>query len=226
MIVGNLSRFSSANNHLIGEAAGVYVAASTWPLWPQMRGLGRALPRRSSKRNATSRTRPTAAIASRRSRYQTFVLDFLMLAGLAARARGEDFSPVYWRRLEVMIDFLASMTNVAGALPMIGDARRRLRREARVRAGLLAARLADRHRRGAVRAAGPRGQGRRARRQDRHLVRRGGGARASRSSSSAAAPGSGRSMQFTESGYYLHGHGASTRRTRCGCWWMRARSDI
>ena len=54
--------------------------------------------------------------------YQTFVLDFLLLAGLAARARGEDFSPVYWRRIEVMIDFLASMTNVAGRLPMIGDA--------------------------------------------------------------------------------------------------------
>ena len=30
--------------------------------------------------------------------YQTFVLDFLLIAGLAARARGEDFSPVYWRR--------------------------------------------------------------------------------------------------------------------------------
>jgi hypothetical protein len=54
--------------------------------------------------------------------YQTFVLDFLLIAGLAARARGEDFSPVYWRRLELMIDFLASMTNYAGRLPMIGDA--------------------------------------------------------------------------------------------------------
>ena len=46
--------------------------------------------------------------------YQTFVLDFLLLAGLAARARDEDFSPVYWRRIEAMIDFLASMTNAAG----------------------------------------------------------------------------------------------------------------
>ena len=49
MIAGNLSRFSSANNHLIGEAAGVYVAASTWPLWPQMRRLGRALPAHSRR---------------------------------------------------------------------------------------------------------------------------------------------------------------------------------
>jgi hypothetical protein len=50
------------------------------------------------------------------------VLDFLLIAGLAARGRGEDFSPVYWRRIETMIDFLASMTSVTGNLPMIGDA--------------------------------------------------------------------------------------------------------
>ena len=71
-----------------------------------------------------------------------------------------------------MIDFLASMTSVAGALPMIGDADDGYVVKPRARAGFLAARFADRHRRGAVRAAGSRRQGGRARRQDRHLVRR------------------------------------------------------
>jgi hypothetical protein len=121
MISGNLSRFSSANNHLIGEAAGVYVAASTWPLWPQMSEWGercrKILEEECHKQNAPDGGNREQAFA-----YQTFVLDFLLLAGLAARARGEDFSPIYWRRIEVMIDFLASMTNVAGRLPMIGDA--------------------------------------------------------------------------------------------------------
>jgi hypothetical protein len=121
MIVGNLSRFSSANNHLIGEAAGVYIAASTWPLWPQMREWGERcrgiLETECHRQNA-----PDGGNREQAFGYQTFVLDFLLLAGLAARTRGEDFSPVYWRRLEVMIDFLASLTGVAGALPMIGDA--------------------------------------------------------------------------------------------------------
>ncbi len=45
MIVGNLSRFSSANNHLIGEAAGVYVAASHLAAVAADARLGRALPR-------------------------------------------------------------------------------------------------------------------------------------------------------------------------------------
>jgi hypothetical protein len=121
MIVGNLSRFSSANNHLIGEAAGVYIAASTWPLWSQMREWGERcrgiLEVECHRQNA-----PDGGNREQAFGYQTFVLDFLLLAGLAARTRGEDFSPVYWRRLEVMIDFLASLTSVAGALPMIGDA--------------------------------------------------------------------------------------------------------
>jgi hypothetical protein len=121
MVAGNLSRYSSANNHLIGEAAGVYVAASTWPLWPQITEWGERcrtiLEEECHRQNAPDGGNREQAFA-----YQTFVLDFLLIAGLAARARGEDFSPVYWRRIEVMIDFLASMTSVTGSLPMIGDA--------------------------------------------------------------------------------------------------------
>ena len=120
MVSGNLSRFSSANNHLIGEAAGVYVAASTWPLWPQMRAWGERcralLEEECHRQNAPAGGNREQAFA-----YQTFVLDFLLISGLAARARGEDFSPVYWKRLEVMTDFLASMCPVSGCLPMIGD---------------------------------------------------------------------------------------------------------
>jgi hypothetical protein len=121
MIAGNLSRYSSANNHLIGEAAGVYVAASTWPLWPQMTAWGERC-REILEEECHRQNAPDGGNREQAFGYQTFVLDFLLLAGLAARARGEDFAPVYWRRVEVMIDFLASMTSVAGVLPMIGDA--------------------------------------------------------------------------------------------------------
>src|SRR5690349_19688579 len=121
MIAGNLSRYSSANNHLIGEAAGVYVAASTWPLWAPMTQWGERC-RNILEEECHRQNAPDGGNREQAFGYQTFVLDFLLLAGLAARARGEDFAPVYWRRVEVMIDFLASMTDVAGRLPMIGDA--------------------------------------------------------------------------------------------------------
>ena len=121
MVAHNLSRYSSANNHLIGEAAGVYVAASTWPLWPQMGEWGERC-RKVLEEECIRQNAPDGGNREQAFAYQTFVLDFLLIAGLAARARGEDFSPVYWRRVELMIDFLASMTDVAGRLPMIGDA--------------------------------------------------------------------------------------------------------
>jgi hypothetical protein len=121
MIAGNLSRYSSANNHLIGEAAGVYVAASTWPMWPQMASWGERC-REVLEAECVRQNAPDGGNREQAFAYQTFVLDFLLLAGLAGRARGENFSPVYWRRIELMIDFLASMTDVAGRLPMIGDA--------------------------------------------------------------------------------------------------------
>ncbi len=120
-IAENLSRFSSANNHLIGEAAGVYIAAATWPLWPQMRAWGETC-REILDQECLRQNAPDGGNREQAFAYQTFVLDFLLLAGLAARARGEDFSPLYWRRLERMTDFLASMTDAAGNLPMVGDA--------------------------------------------------------------------------------------------------------
>jgi len=120
MIAGNLSRFSSANNHLIGETAGVFVAASTWPMWPQMREWGESC-REILEVECHRQNAPDGGNREQAFGYQSFVIDFLLLAGLAARARGEDFSPLYWRRIEAMIDFLASMTSTAGVLPAIGD---------------------------------------------------------------------------------------------------------
>ena len=85
MIAGNLSRFSSANNHLIGEAAGVYVAASTWPLWPQMREWGERC-RAILEEECHRQNAPDGGNREQAFGYQTFVLDFLLIAGLAARA--------------------------------------------------------------------------------------------------------------------------------------------
>jgi hypothetical protein len=120
MIASNFSRYSSANNHLIGEAAGVYVAASTWPMWPQFTGWSERS-RQILEEECVRQNAPDGGNREQAFAYQTFVSDLLLIAGLAGRARGEDFSGVFWRRIEVMIDFLASLTDVAGRLPNIGD---------------------------------------------------------------------------------------------------------
>ena len=158
MIAGNLSRFSSANNHLIGEAAGVYVAASTWPLWPQMTAWGERcrtiLEEECHRQNAPDGGNREQAFA-----YQTFVLDFLLLAGTRGARRAARISRLSTGGAsKSMIDFLASMTSVAGSLPMIGDADDGHVVKLAAGAGFLGAHFTDRHRRGAVRARGPRGK--------------------------------------------------------------------
>jgi hypothetical protein len=120
-ITRKLSRFSSANNHLIGETAGVWIAAATWSGWPDMQRWGERckaiLQEEFLKQNA-----PDGANREQAFSYQQFVLDFALLAGLAARAVRQDFSAEYWTRMEAMIDFLACMMDVEGHMPMIGDA--------------------------------------------------------------------------------------------------------
>ena len=117
----HFSRFSFANNHLIGEAAGLFVATSIWPYWtnfPSWRARAQAiLAREALKQNTMDGVNREQAIS-----YQKFVLDFLLIAGLVARSSNDDFAGEYWRRIEAMLEFLASLMDVSGNLPMLGDA--------------------------------------------------------------------------------------------------------
>jgi hypothetical protein len=120
-VQGYYSRYSSANNHLIGEAAGVYIATCTWPYWSSFDGwreeAQQILEDEALKQNAPDGVNREQAIS-----YQQFVLDFLILAALAGSANGEAFSRPYWARLEAMLEYLASIMDTNGNVPMIGDA--------------------------------------------------------------------------------------------------------
>jgi hypothetical protein len=120
-ITRKLSLYSSANNHLIGETAGAYIASVTWNSWTQVRAWGlqckEILAEQAIVQNAEDGGNREQAFS-----YQQFVLDFLLLAGLAARAAREDFPPDYWQRIERMMEFVSSMMDVSGHVPMIGDA--------------------------------------------------------------------------------------------------------
>lgn len=120
-IRGNFSRFSSANNHLIGEAAGLYVATLTWPYWSTC-ARWRRCARRELLREVFRQNAGDGVNLEQTTGYQQFVLDLLLLSGLAGRANGDDFPVGYWRRLERMLEFIAGIMDVGGNVPMIGDA--------------------------------------------------------------------------------------------------------
>lgn len=117
----HLSRHSSANNHLLGELTGLFVASVTWPLWTNSKrwrdSAHRELEREALKQNSVDGVNAEQAIW-----YHHEVADMLIVAGLVGRANGCDFDSSYWQRLEAMLGFLASIMDVNGNVPNFGDA--------------------------------------------------------------------------------------------------------
>ena len=117
---GFFSLYSSANNHLVGEAAGVWIAGLTWPYWRQARrwaGEAKAiLEREALLQNGADGVNREQAVS-----YQQFEIDLLLLALLAGRASGVEFSIAYQARLEAMLEYLASIMDAGGNVPMFGD---------------------------------------------------------------------------------------------------------
>jgi hypothetical protein len=120
-VSGHYSLHSSANNHLIGELAGVVIASIAWPHWERSKAWFRdahaMLEREALLQNAPDGVNREQAVS-----YQQWELDLLMLPMLAAEASGLAFSAAYRARVEAMLVYLASIIDVKGNVPMFGDA--------------------------------------------------------------------------------------------------------
>ena len=120
-IAHHLSRHSSANNHLLGEATGLFVGAVTWPLWPDSARWARQA-QAELAREALVQTFADGVNKEQAFWYHHAVADMMLVAGLFARANDLDFGGGYWRRLESMLEFIASIMDVGGNVPLVGDA--------------------------------------------------------------------------------------------------------
>jgi hypothetical protein len=114
------SRGSSVGNHLVGEAAGVFVATSYF------RNLRHASKWRERSRELLNREILNQTYSDGGPREQTiayhlFILQFFLIAGITARATGRDFSESYWSRLEKMFEFLSILGEGGDRLPAFGD---------------------------------------------------------------------------------------------------------
>jgi hypothetical protein len=115
------SYYSSANNHLLGELAGLLIGTLTWPCWPESsRWIERA--HRQFEAQCLVQTSPDGVNREQADWYHHLVADMMLITGLFARANGRDFGAPYWQRLERMMEFIASIMNVAGQVPAFGDA--------------------------------------------------------------------------------------------------------
>jgi hypothetical protein len=93
----------------------------TWPHWSHARTWLRTakaiLEREARRQNAPDGVNREQAVS-----YQQFVLDLLLLSLLAGKANRQWFSVAYEARIEAMLEYLASVMDVGGNVPMIGDA--------------------------------------------------------------------------------------------------------
>jgi hypothetical protein len=120
-IARHRSRHSSANNHLIGELAGLFMAATTWPCWRESQRW-RELAAAGLELQAQAQFSRDGVNREQAFAYHVFSTEFLMAAGLAGQAWGQPFPPAYWDSLRRSLRFLRSLRDVGGNLPMVGDA--------------------------------------------------------------------------------------------------------
>lgn len=120
-IRGYFSRHSSANNHLFGEYMGLFIASVQWPCWPES-ARWQALARRGLEAEALKQNTADGVNREQAIYYQHEVMDMMLLCHQIGAANGAGFSPAYLDRLERLADFVAALMDVAGNVPMTGDA--------------------------------------------------------------------------------------------------------
>lgn len=111
---------SSANNHLIGEMTGLYVAATVWPHFPDS-SAWRAFARERLERELVRQTFPDGLNREQAFAYHLFVLDFYLLAMSDAERAGEPFPASCAEIVQKMIRAIAVLSDGQGHVPRYGD---------------------------------------------------------------------------------------------------------
>ncbi len=116
-----LSRGSSANNHLIGEAAGVFIGSSYFVGLPDA-GRRRERSWQILTREIGAQTYGDGCNRELAIGYHLFVLQFFLLSAHVARRSAWEIPRDYWDHLERMIEFVAALSEGGSTLPQFGDA--------------------------------------------------------------------------------------------------------
>lgn len=120
-IARHLSRYSSANNHLLGELMGLFIASLTWPCWAES-ARWQELSHAEFEAEALRQNWDDGVNKEQGLYYHHEVADMMLLCALFGRANGVEFGSAFWQRLEAMIGFIDAMMDAGGHMPMIGDA--------------------------------------------------------------------------------------------------------
>ena len=117
---GFRSRGSSANNHVIAEAAGQLVACCAFPWFPESEQWRRKSARL-LERELLRNTFPSGIGRELASDYQSFVAELGLLGAVEAEVAGQPLSAAVWQRLCAMTDSAAALVDERMRAPRQGD---------------------------------------------------------------------------------------------------------
>jgi hypothetical protein len=115
-----VSRGSSANNHVIAEAAGQLVASCAFPWFPES-DRWRRESARLLERELLRNTFPSGIGRELASDYQCFVAELGFIAAVEAQVRGYPLNASTWQRLCAMADSAAALVDGCLRPPRQGD---------------------------------------------------------------------------------------------------------
>jgi hypothetical protein len=116
----NVSMYSSANNHLIGEAAGLYVGATCFPLWENS-NIWRKQAKSILEREILLQVSSDGINREQATSYHLFTLELFLLAMIIGENANDPFGEAFKSRLFAMLTYLSSISTDAGDLPWFGD---------------------------------------------------------------------------------------------------------
>ncbi len=116
----HLSLYTDPTNHLIGEAAALWLLAAALPELPEAAGQQERaayLLGREAQRQITA----DGVSLEQSTGYHRFVLDFYLQVMAVARRARRPLPAVFGQRVGAMLDFVAALAGESGEVPAIGD---------------------------------------------------------------------------------------------------------
>lgn len=115
----NISRYSSANNHLISELAGLFVASSFWNF--KESGKWKRFAKKGMETEIINQHTNNGINKEQTSEYMQFITDFFLVAHLVAEYTNNSFSEQYTNQLKSIFRYINTFLDIRGNIPKYGD---------------------------------------------------------------------------------------------------------
>ncbi|MFT5879882.1 MAG: hypothetical protein ACI86X_001003 [Moritella sp.] len=119
-VSSKFSQGTSANNHLVGEAAGVYIAACYFDMLADAESW-RVKSKKVLETEIQAQTFADGCTKEHAFSYQFFVFQFYLFTALAGKWKKDEFPPQYWANIHKLSQFIAAVAEGGDNYPMLGD---------------------------------------------------------------------------------------------------------